>query len=249
MECGNRRPLGKPLRHEGMVKAVAFNPDGLTVLTGSSDHTARLWSAETGAPRRADATRKRSRSCGVQPYGRTVLTGSRDCTAQLWDAATSAPMGEPLRHEVGVDVVAFSPDGRIAATGWGDILEFDDIGGARLWALPSLLADAPPERLRLTITMRTGRNTSEDGGMRMRLIENHDELWRDLATLNGPMLPFSDIDRERMNAWYHRGSTRESERAEQWFSAAFHLGQLLKRTPGDPALLRRYQRAMAELGK
>ena len=43
--------VGTPLFHGGKVSAVAFSPMGETVLTGSSDHTARLWDAESGAPR------------------------------------------------------------------------------------------------------------------------------------------------------------------------------------------------------
>jgi WD40 repeat protein len=31
------------MTHQGGVRAVAFSPDGKTVLTGSSDKTARLW--------------------------------------------------------------------------------------------------------------------------------------------------------------------------------------------------------------
>jgi WD40 repeat protein len=39
----SRNPIGPPLRHEGMVFAAAFSPDGKTILTGSLDGTARLW--------------------------------------------------------------------------------------------------------------------------------------------------------------------------------------------------------------
>ena len=34
---------GKPMQHEGGVHAVAFSPDGKTVLTESTDKTARPW--------------------------------------------------------------------------------------------------------------------------------------------------------------------------------------------------------------
>jgi hypothetical protein len=35
-------PLGPPLRHQGGVVAVAFSPDGRTLLTASPDDPARL---------------------------------------------------------------------------------------------------------------------------------------------------------------------------------------------------------------
>jgi WD40 repeat protein/tRNA A-37 threonylcarbamoyl transferase component Bud32 len=37
------QPLGPPLRHQGMVLAVAITPDGQALLTGSSDKTVRRW--------------------------------------------------------------------------------------------------------------------------------------------------------------------------------------------------------------
>jgi len=34
--------------HTGMVRSVAFSPDGQRIITGSDDWTAKLWNAETG---------------------------------------------------------------------------------------------------------------------------------------------------------------------------------------------------------
>lgn len=36
--------------HEGDVSSAAFSPDGKTVVTASSDHTARFWDVATGRP-------------------------------------------------------------------------------------------------------------------------------------------------------------------------------------------------------
>jgi WD40 repeat protein/tRNA A-37 threonylcarbamoyl transferase component Bud32 len=114
-----------PLQHQDEVEAVAFSPDGKTVLTGSRENTARLWNAATGKPLGPPLKHKNwVRAVAFSPDGKTVLTGSS--TAQLWDAATSKPLGPPLKHENWVVAVAFSPDGKTVLTGSYD-------GTARLW--------------------------------------------------------------------------------------------------------------------
>ena len=50
-DVATRAKLVGPLTHQDAVLAVAFNPDGKTVLTGSQDGTAQLWERDTNRPR------------------------------------------------------------------------------------------------------------------------------------------------------------------------------------------------------
>src|SRR5262249_51331943 len=82
------RPLGPPLAHQGAVWAVAFSPDGKSVLTGSDDRTARLWDAATGQPLGPPLAHQGPvRAVAFSPDGKSVLTGSWDKTARLWDVS------------------------------------------------------------------------------------------------------------------------------------------------------------------
>ena len=121
------RPLGLPMIHQGALQAVAFSPDGKTVLTGSTDKTARLWDAATGRPFGLPMTHQGAVwAVAFSPDGKTVLTGSEDRTARLWDAATGRPLGLPMTSSWPGLAVAFSPDGKTVLTGSWDRT-------ARLW--------------------------------------------------------------------------------------------------------------------
>jgi WD40 repeat protein len=106
----------------GKVTSVAFSQDGRFVLTGSDDHTARLWDVATGLQIRAYVGHTDEvTSVALSPDGRSLLTGSEDKTARLW----SVTSGEQFRSfdtsetNFSVHAVAFSPNGRYAlAASW-----------------------------------------------------------------------------------------------------------------------------------
>jgi WD40 repeat protein/serine/threonine protein kinase/tetratricopeptide (TPR) repeat protein len=113
--------------HEGAVTRAAFSPDGNTILTGSSDQTARLWDASTGEPVGQPLKHQGPvLALTFSPDGKMVLTGGDDQAARLWNAATGAPIGRPFHHQGAVRAVAFGPDGRTILTG-------SDDQTARLW--------------------------------------------------------------------------------------------------------------------
>ena len=132
--------LKQVFSHGGTVTAVAFSPDGKTLLTGSGDGTARLWDVATGRPLGLPMEHSGIVRCvAFSPDGKTIVTGSFDQTARLWDAATGLPNGPSLPHAGFVMSVAFSPDGKRILTGsYGR--------EARLWdaATGQPLGEPPP---------------------------------------------------------------------------------------------------------
>ena len=131
--------LGICCRHEDTVSAVAFQPpDGKSIATGSWDHTARLWDAQTGKPLGNPMRHAGIVTClAFSPDGKILATGSWDKTVRLWDPSTGDPIGNPLRHESEVLSLAFSPDGQTLLTGSED-------GQASLWDQATKKALDPP---------------------------------------------------------------------------------------------------------
>lgn len=109
-----RGPVGLPLRHEGVVNAVAFSPDGNTVLTGSADHSARLWDSATGKPIGRPLLHDGPvTSVAFGADGRTILTGSTDRTVRIWEFHSRPVEGDVQRIELWVEVITgLSLDGK-----------------------------------------------------------------------------------------------------------------------------------------
>lgn len=121
--------------HKQGVWAVAFSPDGKTMITGAEGGSVRLWDAAAGTELRALASSEDAVPASAitfSPDGTKVLTGSWEPAAILWDAATGAALqtftGQIFNMESVAfsDSVAFSPDGTKALTGSRN-------GTVRLW--------------------------------------------------------------------------------------------------------------------
>jgi eukaryotic-like serine/threonine-protein kinase len=133
--------VGKPLKHGGQVVALAFSPDGKTLLTGCSDGTARLWDVVTGKQRLTVKHQGPVVAVAFNPDGQTFVTGSWDGTARVWKTASAVAVYPPLSHQGKVLAVAFSPDGRTILTGSEDWT-------ARLWDVATGQPIGPPLRQR-----------------------------------------------------------------------------------------------------
>ena len=103
--------------HTGFVLSAAFSPDGTRIVTGSGDHTAKVWDAQTG---RELLTLKGHTdavwSAAFSPDGTRIVTGSGDHTAKVWNAQTGRELLTLKGHTDAVGSAAFSPDGRRIVT-------------------------------------------------------------------------------------------------------------------------------------
>jgi WD40 repeat protein len=103
--------------HTDSVRSAAFSPDGKLIVTGSFDHTARVWDASTGESlRELRGHTNKVNSAAFSPDGKFVVTASDDNTARVWDASTGESLRELRGHGDMVNSAAFSPDGKLIVT-------------------------------------------------------------------------------------------------------------------------------------
>jgi len=115
--------------HNGTVRKFSCSPDGKLVLTGSDDRTARLWDVQSGQELNRFRDQAWVTSVALSNDGQKVLTLNGDGagnTVRIWAVQPKSELPNLPNHGSGINGVAFSPDGRLLATG-------DSAGVIHLW--------------------------------------------------------------------------------------------------------------------
>ena len=123
----NGARIGIPIKHGNLAQAVAFSPDGQTVVTGGDDSAARFWDAATCQPVAPPMISDNEIICvAFHPQGKILATAGLDNTVVLWDLTTRKRIGTAMQHSCRIHRVLFIAGGHLVATCSQD-------NTARLW--------------------------------------------------------------------------------------------------------------------
>ncbi|MGH3242400.1 MAG: hypothetical protein ACRDNL_18635, partial [Spirillospora sp.] len=140
-DVASHRQVGAPIDNDRIVAALAYSPDGRTLVTGDHNGVVQKWDAETHRPlgspmgRAAERPGERTaiRAVAFSRDGATLAAASDDTTVRLWDVAASQQRGGAfIGHTDGVRDVAISPDGTTLATvSWDRTVRLWDVATRR----------------------------------------------------------------------------------------------------------------------
>ncbi|NEQ82242.1 MAG: hypothetical protein F6K26_18900 [Moorea sp. SIO2I5] len=117
--------------HGDSVNAVAVTPDGTMVISGSSDHTVKVWDLNTGAEIRTLTGHSAPvNAVAVTPDGTKVISGASDNTVRVWNLATGTEIQRFNGHSAPVNAVAVTPNGKKVVS--ASVANYDSI---KVWDL------------------------------------------------------------------------------------------------------------------
>jgi WD40 repeat protein len=116
-DAASGRELRTLAGHDSPIQALAFSPDGGTIVS-SDDVTLKLWDVASGRELRTITRHKGVKVLAFSPDGSAVVSGS--LTLRLWDVESLRELHILSGHTDQVVALAFSPDGRTIISGSTD---------------------------------------------------------------------------------------------------------------------------------
>lgn len=123
--------------HEGRILSLAWSPDGASLASGSLDHTVVIWDADTGERLRTlDVDPEFVNSLVWTPDGLRLVSRPSGEPFKIWDVLAEERIQTlEVSEEEKYDIVTWSPDGSLLASGMGingSIIIWDGETGKRL---------------------------------------------------------------------------------------------------------------------
>jgi WD40 repeat protein len=104
--------------HTDWIYDTAISSDSRLLATAGSDHTARVWDAQTGKELylldQPDAAQVEA--IAFSPDGARLATAGSDGAVAIWDMQSGDRLGHFFAHTHAINDLAYSPDGRLLAT-------------------------------------------------------------------------------------------------------------------------------------
>lgn len=136
-DVGSGRELLR-LKEQTPLSAIAFTPDGKSLVTSSGSAQVKVWELATGQQLRLIQSGEGSvNALAISPDGRHLAAG--DGTVRIWDMQTGKQLSNPPAEQGAIRVIAYSPDGSRVASGSqnGMILLWDAASGKVLNSIKS----------------------------------------------------------------------------------------------------------------
>ncbi|XP_065887683.1 F-box-like/WD repeat-containing protein TBL1X [Dysidea avara] len=121
-KLGSEKPIQTFTGHQSVVNVVKWDPSCTLLASCSDDHTAKIWSMKQSqcvhdlSEHTADIyTIQWSSANSTTPL--LLATASHDTTVRLWEPERGTCLQTLRKHEDPVYSVAFSPDGKLLASG------------------------------------------------------------------------------------------------------------------------------------
>jgi WD40 repeat protein len=118
----------------GGVSAMAFSPDGGTLVAAAYDTDVRVWSAANGELKRVVEEMTVSMfELAFSPDGKLLAAAGVDRTVYLWDTKTWRLVRKITGQPEMISAMDFSPDGKLIVTGGMNELAFGAPVKVMLW--------------------------------------------------------------------------------------------------------------------